>query len=265
MLRFAPQGLLVPAILRRGIGGPPVLSAEAQAIVAAMSPTPDNARQNLINNTVAAVVAAGAWALMPGLFVHPAHSQQAALVNWTNPAGSPALAVNSPAFTVDRGFQGDGVAAHIDYQMVQNAISGASQNSHHVAWYMEVTTATDLGGVLSGSQTSIARSGVSIRDRANTSTLTTQGTWPATGAHVCLNRGGSTGYDRYLNGTALTASVGVSAALVASNYCALRANLVYTPAGNTARAFHAGALLTAGQVLAVANALAAYMAAVGTT
>jgi hypothetical protein len=240
--------------------------ADTNAILDAMTVYPGDARATVVQTLVEALKTASVWSLLGVLYVHAAHDQQAALLDWKNPTGTPAAVVNSTPFTANAGFVADG-GSHIDYQVAQSAVPGATQNSNHAGWYAESSVNTVIGGVIGGSQTSLERSSANVRTRLNTSILTTDtgSNWVAGGLHVVMSRNTSTNYDRYVNGAAAAAGTGTSAALTSGNYCGLRSNVTNAAAGPQLRAFHAGAVLNSTEVAAIQAALAAYMTAVGTT
>lgn len=101
-------GLSIPQVAGRG-----GLDSAAAALVARMSVAPDAARAGLIDATVRALKAAGVWARLELLYLLAAHDAQAARVNWVQPGFALSVA-GAPAFTADRGYAGDGSAAHLD-------------------------------------------------------------------------------------------------------------------------------------------------------
>lgn len=240
-------------------------AAETLAVVAAMTAKPSDDRQRKIDALVKALVAAGVWSKMGVLYIFAAADAQASLLNWKAPAGTAALATNSPAFTADRGYVGDGTAAYIDTQQVWNVIPGVGQDSAHLgvyAFYGAASTANTSG--LAGVGTvGVGRSAGNMISRMNATTATTSDAVPAVGTHLCASRASSAGYERYIDGAAVTAAVVASATPSAANLTALRRDAGYAPSPTSVRALHAGSALTAGEVLAARNAIQAYMAAVG--
>ena len=56
------------------------------------------------------------------LKVQAAHSSQAALLNWVS-TSYPSSTVNSPTFTTDRGYAGDGVSSYVASGYVPKALT----------------------------------------------------------------------------------------------------------------------------------------------
>jgi hypothetical protein len=88
------------------LGGAGVAPADpdAAAVIAAMEPVPDAARQQVINDYVVALKAAGVWSKLDRLFVFAAHSAQAGLLDWIHPdTSTPAELIAGMPFEIDRG------------------------------------------------------------------------------------------------------------------------------------------------------------------
>lgn len=83
------------------------------ALIARMSVAPSAARAGAIDKLVRALVDAGVWSRLDLLHMLAAHDSQAARINWVAPVYDLA-AYNSPLFTANRGFKGDGAAAYMD-------------------------------------------------------------------------------------------------------------------------------------------------------
>jgi len=103
--RISAGGMLSGAI-RFGYASGGGLLPETEALVAAMTPAPDEARIALIDATIGSVIAAGLWAKVDLLYLTAAHAQQAAPLNWINPATA-LTEGGAPTFTADQGFTGD--------------------------------------------------------------------------------------------------------------------------------------------------------------
>lgn len=95
--------------------------AEASAYFAAMTSQPDDTRKGLINTLVAGLKADGVWPRLDWLCLFASHDAQSSCVNLINPAKS-AAPTNSPAFTADRGFSGDGSTSYVIFSEVMNAV-----------------------------------------------------------------------------------------------------------------------------------------------
>ena len=101
---------------RRGGGSSPSYDPDALALFAAMSVEPDNTRKALTNSTIVALKSAGIWEDLDLLYCLAAHDAQAARLNWRNPSTYTCALVNAPAYTVDRGYQGDGSTSYLNTQ-----------------------------------------------------------------------------------------------------------------------------------------------------
>lgn len=87
--------------------GPVPLSfdeAETAALVGAMTSPPTQARVDLIDACISALITGGVWTKLDGLHVYAAHDAQAGRLNWKNPAAYNAVVSGTPTFTVDRGY-----------------------------------------------------------------------------------------------------------------------------------------------------------------
>lgn len=88
-------------------------SPEADALFAAMSVEPDATRKGIINTLIEGLIADGVWVKLDWLNLLAAHDAQAAQLNWITPAKT-LTATNSPTFTTDRGYTGNGTNAFLD-------------------------------------------------------------------------------------------------------------------------------------------------------
>jgi hypothetical protein len=72
------------------------------------------AQQAFVNS----LTSAGVWAKLDGLWVFATHSNDdgEALINWVDPTGTAATAVNSPTFTQYEGMAGNGSTSYINLQ-----------------------------------------------------------------------------------------------------------------------------------------------------
>lgn len=252
-----------PIILaRQGV----VYEAEATALFAAMTVQPDATRKGLINAAILTMKNGGAWALLGGLWVFAAHDPQARLLNWVNPAGTVATEQGTVTGTTDRGYTSDASTGYIDTGLAWNTIPGVAQNSAHVGGYFSFgNTNTNNGVGLVGSlQVQLGRTSSTLGTRLNNTTQTLSDAVPATaGTHLLASRSLSTGYDRYVDGAAVTAAVQTSAALATGNLVGLRSNASFAASAVSLRAMHAGAAMSAGPAAAMRSGLQTLMAAIG--
>lgn len=125
----------------------------ATALFARMTVQPDNTRKGLINTLITSLKSNGIWANLDALYVMAAHDAQAARLNWVQDLYN-LTAVNSPTFTVDRGYAGDGSSSYLNTGL--NPGAGGLKfvtNSGHLSVYDRATRAgngTFQAGVISG-------------------------------------------------------------------------------------------------------------------
>lgn len=93
----------------------PTYDADASALFARMTVQPDDTRKALINERIIAAKAMSWWAKIDAIWVHAAHAQQAARLNWKE-SRYDCLPVNNPGFEVDRGYRGNGSTSYLDTQ-----------------------------------------------------------------------------------------------------------------------------------------------------
>jgi hypothetical protein len=85
------------------------IAAETSTLVAAMDVLPSIRRKGLNNTYIVGLKAAGIWSKLDLLYVLAAHDEQAARLNWVDPASFEATNVGAgPTFVADRGITGNG-------------------------------------------------------------------------------------------------------------------------------------------------------------
>jgi hypothetical protein len=246
-----------------------VYAPETQAIIAAMTTPPSPERVALIDSLARELKAAGVWDKLDLLYVMAAHDAQAARINWKNPAQI-ATAVNSPTFTVDEGYAGDGSTSYLDSGVNMSTVSNYSQNSAHMGVW-SLTNVSDTAYLDCG----IIGVNTSTINMRNSSGNMTGGANATTGAvsvavadslgHGLVNRSGSTAQQLYKNGASIGSNTQVSSSISPNGNFGIgrRGTVSYSP-----RQFafaHFGGSLTAGEVTSLYNAFNAYMGALGVT
>lgn len=151
-------------------------------MVAAMSPAPSAARQVLINNTIGALISAGIWSLLDLFYMLAAHDEQAAKLNWKEPASNALTNNNSTTFTVDRGFTGNGTDMSLSASYT-NALY--TQNNGHVAGFSFTNGTTTARDVSVATVTSAARGAVRVRNVGSAAGAV--GTFAVTGSTTADN------------------------------------------------------------------------------
>lgn len=95
-------------------GGPVVFDAASNAIFASFTTPPSDARKLAINSLVTSLKTNNIWDSLDLLYLTAAADSQAARINWKNPGTFTATAVNTPTFTTDRGYAGNGTNARLE-------------------------------------------------------------------------------------------------------------------------------------------------------
>ncbi len=253
--------------------------ATSTAYFAAMTVQPDTTRKDLINALIAGLDSDGVLAKLQALWLIGSHDAQAARVNAKTPGTFNLTAVNSPAFTTDRGYQTDGSTSYLDTGYVPS--TSATQNDHALGAWVNQTpndtgsnTINAMGGTISASFGSqiIPRSTVGLlRGR-----VATTGSLDHTGATVTdkkgltiLDRSSSALTTSSRNGDTVTGTnTAASAGLSTFSYYLLGINSSATFAnslGSTGRisAAFVGASLGATHRIALFNRLNTYLTAIG--
>jgi hypothetical protein len=128
--------------------------AETDTLVAAMSSTPDATRIGHINTLILALKNAGIWSKLDVLWITAAHDAQAARLNWKTPASFALTAVNTPTFTTDRGYKGNGSSSYLNtgWNANTNGVNYTQNSASAVFWNRTARAANDkaLFGVYDG-------------------------------------------------------------------------------------------------------------------
>ncbi|SCY69259.1 hypothetical protein SAMN05660666_02502 [Novosphingobium aromaticivorans] len=251
---------------------PPSYSAEATAYFAAMSVQPDATRKSALDTLIASLKSAGVWAKLDWLTVHAAHDEQAARVNAVNPAQVASVGV-APTFTTDRGYTGNGTTQYLNTGWNPSSAGGKfTQND----CFMGMWAGTD---VTSGAQYDCGNSNATINGRSGaTSPITAQSAASSTPTLPVSTSIGFTSFTRtsstagvaYKNGASMGAISSTSTTLRNASFLICAANSsttgTVTAANFSTRRNQAlcwGQGLSGAEQLALYNALATYMTAVG--
>jgi hypothetical protein len=204
------------------------------------------------------------------LYLFAAADGQAALVNWKTPGTFNAGLVNTPAFTADRGFTGNGSNAAITTGYTPSiAGAGMTQNSAHVSgWSNTAGAAANTNQRLVGNSSLVAnRILLMPRNTGNiASSLLNSGTVldPAntlSDGHFIANRSASNAAQVYRNGTSLGSGAPASTGLSTASIRFLQDNATFSTLQISSASI--GQSLNATQAGDFYTALRAYMTAVG--
>jgi hypothetical protein len=109
---------------------------ETDTLIAEMDVAPDATREGHINDLIAGLKTDGVWDKLDVLWVLAAHDAQAARLNWKTPASFALTAVNSPTFTTDRGYAGNGTTSYLNtgWDPTNNGVNTLQNDAHIAAW-----------------------------------------------------------------------------------------------------------------------------------
>lgn len=248
-------------------------AAATKALIARMALPPSPTRARIINNLIISLQATGVWSKLDALYLFAAADSQAALLNWKSTSFN-CTAVNSPTFTADRGYAGDGVSSYLNTAFTPSTAAGNFvQDSAMLGVWINAGTDTADGtgtamGAAGGNGSFIVPrfTGDLIRGRINQAATANCGASTTRRGLTCLDRSGAALTTGYRNGasagTMTTASSGLATVAVF-----LGANdTTGSPTGpvdnRMAAAAIGGSLGDAGN-LALYNALNTYLTAVG--
>jgi len=233
----------------------------------AMTTFPTSARVADISRVINALVAAGVWGKLTGLYVMAAHDSQAARLDWMHPttAAYTLTVGGTPTFTTDRGYTGDGSAAYLDNAVAMNALPGYTLDSAHIGAWILTNVAENLGDL--GSTTA---SQIRLRTRSSTDTLTgrinSTNQTTVTGittsiGHSVLNRSGASAVETYKNGVNVGSSTEASTAVPTGVFSPLRENATFST--KRIAIAHSGVSMTAAQHSAFYTIFLTYLQSVG--
>lgn len=264
-------GLDLSLSLTRGQGGG-AFEPEAAALFARFTTPPTGERKTLINTLIKALKDGGIWSKLDVLYLTAAADAQAARRNWIADAHNLST-INSPTFTADRGYAGNGSSSYLNTNY--NPGDGGShlyqQNNAHMAVWSRTNSDglfVDLGaraGVSSARSNLLTRSAGVCNILINQDTAGSAASADSSG-HQVTRRTASNATtvfrDASLLGTGSTASV----APANLNWFMGALNNNGTAAQFSARelaAAHAGASLSDGEITAMRAALSTYLTAIG--
>jgi hypothetical protein len=259
------------SIAAGGGGGGSVVSsgysftnAEAQTYVAAMAVAPNDTRKAVIDDFFTAIKASPGLAKFDAIWLLAAHTEQAGLLNAVNPAAINLTASGGYTFTEDEGITGGGVDGFLDTGTAHSGFTKFTQDDAHAgAWGR--TAGTAGRSLMSTTNATLrfdikANAGATERATRMNATGSNTSNDNLTVGHVVGVKVDATNGLNYRDGTGEAGGVITSAALQAENVVLLRSSTTYSDAQIFAA--HIGSKLTAVEVDAVFDALAAYKTAV---
>jgi hypothetical protein len=224
------------------------------------------AQLGYVDRLVFDLKAAGVWTSLDRLFLFAAESTPQALVDLI--ARASATAVNSPAFTANRGWQGNGTSSYVDSNF--NPVGGGKYSQNDAAWGVWLETNSGSGGMVGNDNGAYSRFLInsSLNRELNINSLTNGGSYNAaqsTGFHHGQRTGASASAAYGVNGaqeaTTSTSSFGPpnrTITFLAVNYTAL----ALFSASRLAAGW-IGKSITPSQVASFYTAMRTYMTSVG--
>lgn len=239
--------------------------AEAVTYFDAMTVQPDSTRKGHINTLVAGLKTDGIWSKLSWLLLLASHDAQAARLNAVNPTKS-VTATNSPTFTVDRGYTGDGTTAWLAFNELHTAAGHYTQNSACAFGYTNqqngATGGEALMGAVSDNQMYLTNSGNGTNNvwRVNDTVNSVSDAPTSRLGWRAMNRSSSTD-KRYYNGVTETVVSASSSGVPTTNAAGLRSTSNYNPDRVAVLGF--GASLTPTEHANLRTRITTYLTAIG--
>lgn len=236
-------------------------NAEASALVARFTTPPSAARESQIDNLVGSLKTAGVWTKLDAFYVLAAHDAQAAQRNWIADAFN-LTPQNSPAFTVDAGYAGNGTTSYLATGALSNALSSYQQNSASIGVWCSTEVNTNFGiGTAAGAISRVQpRAGGNAGGRITSNAGGAAAPVASSIGLTAMDRSAAGALKALRNGVQLITGTAASQAPAADEFYLLRDNLVYGAFGISAAFI--GGHLTDAEHLATYNALNTYLSAV---
>lgn len=210
-LRCAVSKAVLPAIMPAvpPAVGDGLMMPQTLSLIARMSTKPSAGRAALIDSTIRRLISAGLWSKLVGLHVYAAHASDAAILNWV--ANNSAAPVNSPTFTTDLGYTGNGTSSYLNTQLEQTLVA---QDNNALGVYLNTNVGTSSVAFGAPSQFIRPRSSSNTCDvRSSATTNDSTGATVTTSVGLTsIGRSVSTGYKVYKNGVELASFTRASAA-----------------------------------------------------
>jgi hypothetical protein len=268
-MSFGKLGAMGRGMGHLGALGTPGYTAAANALFAAMTTPPTTARKRIINNLIVALQSAGVWSKFDLFYVMAAADSQAARLNWVSPSTFTISAVNSPTFTADRGFNGDGASSFLNTNYVpsSNAVLYAQNSAHLSGWSLSTGAASSTERLLGNTSSTTNRSLILPRNTGDIISCLVNDTAGTTlsnanrDGYFLANRSGTSARQVYRNGSSLGSDVVTSAGLPTTAITFLKD--VTNFATLQVSCGSVGASLNSTEVSALYSALLTYHQAVG--
>lgn len=235
--------------------------------IAGMAVPPTRDRTIILNDLVRGLKDDHVWSKLDCLYLLAAHDSQAARINVRAPANNIISAVNSPAFTNDRGFTGDGSSALLVTNF--NPAIGSPQYSLNSAAFGVWSRTNNMGGFdlgQSGSTSGInsrASTASTLRGVVNYSISANYGSTADSLGHHCVSRTASNLTSGYKAGSLVGTSPIAPIEVGNDSFYILRGVTLTSYSSRQIAAVHIGSGLAAVEVARLYARLNNYLSAIG--
>lgn len=241
---------------------------ETALLLGRMTTAPTRLRAQQINTLIASLIVIDFWQRLDTFYITAAADAQAAKLNWCGNPVYDLVATNSPAFSANLGFTGDGVTSYLASNFNPTTAAGQfSLNSANMGVWLNVNQ-QQLTGVIGN--TSNGGCYIIPRDTSNImSYRLSQGSASAPAnsnskGYLVINRTGVNSTQAFANAVSLGTTSIASTTLSNAGIDVCRASATSFSTNQVAAA-HWGRALTPALVAAAYTRLLAYMLAVGNT
>lgn len=239
----------------------------ATALFDRMNVQPSYTRKGLINDAIVALKDSGVWDKLDALYLTASHDSQAGRLNWIENNYNLST-VNSPAFTVDRGYVSDGSTSYLTTGFNPATAVGANftQDSAHEAVYCNTTTNAGFDFGNSTARLSAGSAVGTFAARVNTTTQSTGATGGTAVGHSLAYRDDNSTQALVKNGVEVTSGAVASTSLTSTIFFALAYNNGTAAALFSTRrlaALHFGGALTSQEQEDIYSIINTYLTSIG--
>ena len=197
-----------------------------RALRAAMTVPPPPGRLWVIDQTIRQLKQHGIWQKLDLFYVLAAHDAQAARLNWKNPSLYACTEVNSPTFTKDQGYAGNGTTSYLNTNWAPGTHGvNFTQNSGCILLWDRTARAGQSFRIAGASGAGYAAlTGVAPRWTDNNlyGFVNASGSAPAASLSASaglstVNRSGATALEMYRDGASVATAAGASSAPTTNN------------------------------------------------
>lgn len=193
----------------------------AASLFARMTTAPSPARKAAISAYISALKTASIWSKLDALYSLAANDTQAALLNWVANQYN-ATAVNTPTFTANQGYAGDGTTSYIDTNFTPSSAVSPQYALNSASAFVKSNTNLRADGSSIFGQGTVTINPENVGN-AN-ATVSINGTSALAGSPTTtldlftLSRVSSSAYNLYQNSTLLSSQVSASTTVPTSSF-----------------------------------------------